>query len=79
MEERIIAIIAEVLNIDGSIITPENNFREDLGADSLDVLDILLNIENEFNIMLPTDDVNSVITVKDLLECAKVAPHRIYG
>ena len=79
MEERIIAIIAEVLDIDSSIITPENNFREDLGADSLDVLDILLNIENEFNIMLPTDDVNSIITVKDLLECAKVAPRRIYG
>ena len=78
MEERIIAIIAEILNVDSSVITPESNFREDLGADSLDVLDILLNIENEFNIMLPTDDINSVKTVKDLLECAKVAPHRMY-
>ncbi len=69
--ERLAKAIAEVLDIDETTITPESKFVEDLGADSLDVLEIVMNIESEFGIMIPTDATENIKTVGDAFEAIK--------
>ena len=59
--EKLQNIIADVLNIDKSKITPETTFVDDLGADSLDVFQI----EDEFDIQIPDDAAESIVTVND--------------
>ena len=53
--EKLQNIIADVLNIDKSKITPETTFVDDLGADSLDVFQIIMGIEDEFDIQIPDE------------------------
>ena len=62
--EKLQNIIADVLNIDKSKITPETTFVDDLGADSLDVFQIIMGIEDEFDIQIP-DAAESIVTVND--------------
>lgn len=69
--ERLYKAIASVLNIDESTITPESKFEDDLGADSLDVLEIIVSIEEEFNIQIPTNSAESIVTVGDAFEAIK--------
>ena len=57
--EKLQNIIADVLNIDKSKITPETTFVDDLGADSLDVFQIIMGIEDEFDIQIPDDAAES--------------------
>ena len=71
--EKIQAIIAKVLNIDPSKITPETTFVDDLDADSLDVLQIIMGIEDEFHIQLPDDAADNIITVADAVNQIKSA------
>ncbi|MCR5704945.1 MAG: acyl carrier protein [Eubacterium sp.] len=71
--ERIANAIGEVLEIDPSTITPESKFVDDLGADSLDVLEIVMGIEDEFGIKVPTDAATSIVTVGDAFEAIKKA------
>ena len=71
--EKIQAIIAKVLNIDPSKITPETTFVDDLDADSLDVLQIIMGIEDEFNIQIPDDAADNIITVADAVNQIKSA------
>ena len=71
--ERIQAIIAKVLNIDPSKITPETTFVDDLDADSLDVLQIIMGIEDEFHIQIPDDAADNIITVADAVNQIKSA------
>lgn len=63
--EKLQNIIADVLNIDKSKITPETTFGDDLGADSLDVFQIIMGIEDEFDIQIPDDAAESIVTVND--------------
>ena len=63
--EKLQNIIADVLNIDNSKITPETTFVDDLGADSLDVFQIIMGIEDEFDIQIPDDAAESIVTVND--------------
>ena len=63
--EKLQNIIADVLNIDKSKITPETTFVDDLGADSLDVFQIIMGIEDEFDIQIPDDAAESIVTVND--------------
>ena len=63
--EKLQNIIADVLNIDKEKITPETTFVDDLGADSLDVFQIIMGIEDEFGIEIPTDQAESIVTVND--------------
>ena len=56
--EKLKAIIAEVLNVDPDEITPETTFTDDLGADSLDVYQIVMGIEDAFDIHVEEDDVS---------------------
>ena len=63
--EKLQNIIADVLNIDKSKITPETTFVDDLEADSLDVFQIIMGIEDEFDIQIPDDAAESIVTVND--------------
>ena len=71
--EKLQNIIADVLNIDKSKITPETTFVDDLGADSLDVFQIIMGIEEEFDIEIANEDAEHIVTVADAVEQIKNA------
>ena len=69
--EKLQKIIAEVLNVDAQEVTMDTTFVEDLGADSLDVFQIIMGIEEEFDIEIPDSDAEKVVTVGDVVEYIK--------
>ncbi len=71
--EKMQQIIADVLSVDVDEITPETTFKDDLGADSLDVFQIIMAVEEEFNIEIPTDEAEKIVTVGDAVEAIKNA------
>ena len=71
--EKIQQIIAEVLNIDPQEITMDTTFVDDLGADSLDVFQIIMGIEEEFDIEIPNEAAESIVTVAVAVEQIKNA------
>ena len=71
--EKLKKIIAEVLNVDEDDITMETTFVDDLGADSLDVFQIIMGIEEEFDIEIPNDAAEQIVTVGDAVEQIKAA------
>ena len=71
--EKLQQIIAEVLNIDPEEITMNTTFVDDLGADSLDVFQIVMGIEEEFDVEIPTDAAEKIVTVGDAVEQIKNA------
>ncbi|MDY3248986.1 MAG: acyl carrier protein [Candidatus Choladocola sp.] len=71
--EKLQNIIAEVLNVDRDEITPETTFVDDLGADSLDVFQIIMGIEEEFDIEIPNEKAEKIVSVGDAVEAIKNA------
>lgn len=71
--EKLQQIIAEVLNVDVDEITPDTTFVDDLGADSLDVFQIIMGIEEEFDIEIPTEEAEKIVSVGDAAEQIKNA------
>ena len=71
--EKLKKIIAEVLNVDPDEITMQTTFQDDLGADSLDVYQIIMGIEEEFDIEIPAETAEQVTTVEDAVEMIKNA------
>lgn len=71
MEEKIINLIADKLGKKKNQITLQTNLVEDLGADSLDVVELVMTFEDEFGISLPDEDVSKMKTVKDIVEYIK--------
>ena len=69
--EKIKAIIAEVLNIDAESITEDTTFVDDLGADSLDIFQIIMGIEEEYDIELDNESVEQIQTVGDAVEAIR--------
>ena len=69
--DKLREIIAEVLNVDADEITMETTFVDDLGADSLDVFQIIMGIEEEFDIEIPDDAVEQISTVQDAVDQIK--------
>lgn len=69
--EKIKAIIAEVLNIDADSITEDTTFVDDLGADSLDIFQIIMGIEEEYDIELDNESVEQIQTVGDAIEAIR--------
>ena len=69
--EKLQKIIAEVLDVDTEEVTPETTFVDDLGADSLDVFQIMMGIEEEFDIEVPADEVEQLESVGDAVELIK--------
>lgn len=71
--EKLQKIIAEVLNVDADEIKMDTTFVDDLGADSLDVFQILMGIEEEFDIEIDNDAAENIVTVADAVEQIKAA------
>ena len=71
--EKLQEIIAEVLNVDADEITMETTFVDDLGADSLDVFQIIMGIEEEFDIEIANEDAEKIVSVADAVEQIKNA------
>ncbi len=71
--EKMQQIIADVLSVDLDEITPETTFKDDLGADSLDVFQIIMAVEEEFNIEIPTEEAEKIVTVGDAVDAIKNA------
>ena len=66
--EKVKAILASQFDEDEDNITPETRLQEDLNADSLDVVDLIMNIEDEFEVEIPDEDVENIKTVGALVE-----------
>ncbi|MCH5269548.1 MAG: acyl carrier protein [Lachnospiraceae bacterium] len=71
--EKLKKVIAEVLNVDPEEITMETTFMDDLGADSLDVFQIIMGIEEEFDIEIPAEKAEKISTVEEAVEMIKAA------
>ena len=66
--EKLQGIIAEVLNVSEDEITTSTTFVDDLGADSLDIFEIIAAIEEQFDIEIPQEDAEKIVTVGDAVE-----------
>ena len=69
--EKLQKIISEVLSVSEDDITMNTTFIDDLGADSLDVFQIIMGIEEEFDIEIPTEAAEDIVTVSDAVEQIK--------
>ncbi len=65
--QRITAIIVEKLGINEADITPEASFTNDLGADSLDIVELIMDLEKEFDLTIPDEDAEKIATVGDAI------------
>ena len=68
MLDKIKDMIAEQLSVDAEGITEETSFKDDLGADSLDLYELVMAMEDEFSVEIPTDDLAQLLTVGDVLK-----------
>ena len=71
--EKLQEIIADVLNVQREEIRPETTFVDDLGADSLDIFQIIMGIEEEFDIEIDSDEAEKIATVQDAVDQIKNA------
>lgn len=71
--EKLQKIISEVLNVEEDEITMDTTFVDDLGADSLDLFQIIMGIEEEFDIEIANEDAENIVTVGDAVEQIKNA------
>lgn len=71
MLEKLKAIIAEQLNVNEDEITAESNFKDDLGADSLDLFELVMSLEEEYSVEIPSEDLEKIATVNDVIEYLK--------
>ena len=69
--EKMQDIIAEVMNVPKEDITPDTKFVDDLGADSLDIFQIIMGIEEEFDIEINNNDAEKIVTVQDAVDQIK--------
>ncbi|MEG0291310.1 MAG: acyl carrier protein [Anaerovoracaceae bacterium] len=67
MFEKIKELVVEGLGVDESLVTLEAKFKEDLGADSLDLVELVMTLEDEFDVEIPTDDLGQILTVGDAI------------
>ena len=71
MLEKIKEIVADQLGIDEDDIKLESNFKEDLEADSLDLFELVMALEEEYGVEIPSEDLEKIATVNDILEYLK--------
>ncbi len=71
MFEKIQEIVAEQLSVDKDSIAMETSFKDDLGADSLDLFELVMALEEEYDIEIPTEDLEKISTVSDVIEYIK--------
>ncbi len=68
MEDRVKEIIAEQLGVDGDQVTDNASFTDDLGADSLDTVELVMALEEEFDLEIPDEDAEKIVTVSDAIK-----------
>lgn len=71
MLEKVKEIIKEQLNVEGIEITEASSFKDDLGADSLDLFELAMSMEEEFGVEIPSEDLEKIATVGDVIEYMK--------
>ena len=71
VEEKVKNIIVEQLGVDMESVTPEASFIDDLGADSLDIVELVMTMEEEFDLEIPDDDAEKIKTVNDVINYIK--------
>ena len=72
LEKRVKEIIVEQLGVEEEQVTPEASFIDDLGADSLDTVELIMSIEEEFDVEIPDEEAEKIITVKDAISYVKL-------
>ena len=68
MLEKIQELVAEGLNIEVEKVVPTASFKEDLGADSLDLFELIMSFEDEFGVEIPTEELEKMVTVQDVMD-----------
>ncbi len=68
MLEKMREIIAEQLNVDINKVQANSNFKEDLNADSLDLFELIMSLEDEFSVEIPSEDLEKLIIVQDVCD-----------
>ncbi len=71
LDSRVSAIIVELLGVTKEELAPEASFIDDLGADSLDIVELVMAMEEEFDIEIPDDDAEKIQTIKDVISYVK--------
>lgn len=71
MLEKMKELIGDQLGIDGEEITAESKFKDDLGADSLDLFELVMALEDEYSVEIPADDLQNMATVGDVINYLK--------
>jgi acyl carrier protein len=71
VEEKVKNIIVEQLGVDNETVTPEASFIDDLGADSLDIVELVMTMEEEFDLEIPDEDAEKIKTVNDVVSYIK--------
>ena len=68
MFEKLVEILNEQLSLDGKDIKPESSFKEDLEVDSLDLFELVMALEEEYNMEIPTEDLADMETIGDVMD-----------
>ena len=71
MLEEIKEVVADSLNTEVENLTPATSFKDDLGADSLDLFEMVMALEDKFGIEIPTDDLEDIATIQDVEDYVK--------
>ena len=71
VEEKVKNIIVKQLGVDTETVTPEASFIDDLGADSLDIVELVMTMEEEFDLEIPDEDAEKIKTVNDVINYIK--------
>ena len=73
IEAKVQAIICEQLDVDAADVVPEASFADDLGADSLDLVELIMAMEEQFDVSIPDEDAEKISTVQDAIDYIKKA------
>ena len=68
IQDRVLAIVAEQMNVGAETITPQTSFVNDLGADSLDTVELVMEFEDEFDLTIPDEEAEKILTVGDAIK-----------
>lgn len=71
MLEKMKEIIAEQLSVEEEIVTESSSFKEDLGADSLDLFELVMALEDEYSVEIPAEDLQNLLTVGEVMNYLK--------
>ena len=68
MFEKVRELVAAQLGIDEAVIKPESNFKEDLKADSLDLFELVMSLEDQCSVTIPSEELEKILTVQDVVD-----------